>query len=444
MATEALTPRQRSLELLNEALSTGIRGRNREAIESAIEVLEDDGKGGLNDLHYKRLPVGQTLRDPNRRGLWMRKNKSAAIWIFNYTSPVTGDVLARQFGTYPKMSLIEARERWGECRALLNENRDPFLEEDVTVDRTTVKELCERFINEYAKDNKRSWREDQRMFDFDLVRVYGDTQVVCLSRDEIESLLDEIIDRGAPRSAEKLLTATRKLLNHAIKKRWVNGLTTNPCQHIELQKRSTSTPYLNEVQIRSFVRNLPNAEKLPDTIKDILTLQFQTVARVSEVAGMGWDEIDFRHGIWNLPAERSKNKQGHRVMLSKQSLVLLKRRKNVTASSHVFPSDRTSKPYPATLVARHLRTKRDHLEMPDGASTHSLRHTAMTQLASMGCGKELRDRISNHKDSSVDAIYQHYEYDSEAKEWWQAWADRLDELAADNEQKQKEKKVRRV
>jgi hypothetical protein len=43
----------------------------------------------------------------------------------------------------------------------------------------------------------------------------------------------------------------------------------------------------------------------------------------------------------------------------------------------------------------------------------------------MGCGKELRDRISNHKDPSVDSIYQHYSYDAEAKDWWQKWADRI-------------------
>lgn len=57
------TPREQSLTLLHQALSTG-RGRNREAIQSAIEILEDDGKGGLTDLHYRNVPVGQALRDP--------------------------------------------------------------------------------------------------------------------------------------------------------------------------------------------------------------------------------------------------------------------------------------------------------------------------------------------------------------------------------------------
>lgn len=88
-------------------------------------------------------------------------------------------------------------------------------------------------------------------------------------------------------------------------------------------------------------------------------------------------------------------------------------------SIYVFPSARTSRPYPATLVARHLKNNREFLKVPENFSTHGLRHTSMTQLASMGCGKELRDRLSNHRDSSVDSLCQHYEHDKEAGEWWQ-------------------------
>jgi integrase len=169
---------------------------------------------------------------------------------------------------------------------------------------------------------------------------------------------------------------------------------------------------------------------MPEVIKDILTLQFQTVARISEVTGMTWDEIDLRHAVWNLPAERSKNKQAHRVLLSMQSVTLLKRRKAESDSKYVFPSNRTSKPYPATLVARHLKNNRDQLKAPEGFSTHGLRHTALTQIAIMEYGKHIRDRISNHKDNSIDADYQHYEYDKEARECWQKWADRLDEFGS--------------
>jgi integrase len=265
------------------------------------------------------------------------------------------------------------------------------------------------------------------MFDFDLVPSLGDSLVFDVSRDDIEDVLDAIIERGSPRSAEKLLTATRKLFNHAIQKRWVKGLAVNPCQHIKLENRQTVSVCLNESEICSFLTKLPDSS-IGGDYQQILTLQFLTVSRVSEVAGMAWSEVDLKNKIWTLPAARSKNKQSHRIMLSRQAVTLLKGREKTVTGDFVFPAARSSKPIPGTLVARYMRDKRDYLGIPDGASPHSLRHTAITQLAKMQCGKELRDRISNHKDSSIDAVYQHYEHDTEASKWWQKWANEMDKL----------------
>jgi integrase len=447
MAKGNSTPRERSLALLKQALTTGIRGRNHEAIQAAIEVLEDDGRGGLTDLHYKNLPAGQTLRDQNRRGLWFRNNKSGAIWLFNYTSPVTGEVKARQFGYYPATSLVHAREKYQEFRDALRQGRDPFLEGEETESQVTVKELCERFIKEYAIGSdpeyprKRSWREDQRIFDYDLVSEFGDRPVVSITDDDVEDLLFGVVDRGAPRSAEKLQTAARKCWNEAIKlnrrrgekavrRRWVPGLKDNPWANVELSKRKTQSVFLNESQIRSFLRNLPKTT-IEQVYQDALLLQFLTAARVGEVAGLLWDEIDFRHKVWNLPAERSKNKQAHGVLLSDQAITLLKRRKKESISEYVFPAPRSSGYVAPTLIARHLKSSRAKLKVPDGFSTHGLRHTALTQIAKLGYGKHIRDRISNHKDTSIDSTYQHYEYDKEARECWQVWANRLDAFGVD-------------
>lgn len=300
------------------------------------------------------------------------------------------------------------------------------------------------------------------MFDYDLIYCrgekdggWGDRSVVSITEDDVEDLLDGIVQDGSPRSAEKLQTAARKMWNEAIrlnrkkgqkaaKRRWVPGLKHNPWVNVELDKRETKSTYLNEAQIRSFLRNLPKTD-IEEVYRDALMLQFLTAARIGEVAGLPWDEIDFRHKVWNLPEERSKNKQAHRILLSKQALSLLKRRQKASEAeketckpneivkfNFVFPAPRSSGHVAPTLVARHLKYNREELKVPDGFSTHGLRHTALTQIATMGYGKHIRDRISNHKDSSVDSIYQHYEYDEEARECWQAWADRLDAFAADN------------
>jgi len=44
----------------------------------------------------------------------------------------------------------------------------------------------------------------------------------------------------------------------------------------------------------------------------------------------------------------------------------------------------------------------------------------------------VQDRILNHVDSSVAAIYDQHRYDTEARVWLQKWADHLEALTASN------------
>ena len=49
----------------------------------------------------------------------------------------------------------------------------------------------------------------------------------------------------------------------------------------------------------------------------------------------------------------------------------------------------------------------------------------------MGCNVEVRDRISNHRRnalSDMDARYNRFEYDQEARDWLKRWANHLDGL----------------
>jgi len=138
-------------------------------------------------------------------------------------------------------------------------------------------------------------------------------------------------------------------------------------------------------------------------------------------------------GIWTLPAARSKNKEPHRVMLSEQAAELLKARQSLSGNSPFgFPWRTSSGHLSPDSMASWVADNRKALGVPAKFTAHGLRHTALTQLAALGCGKELRNRISNHKDRSVDSLYQHYSHDAEARDWLQKWSDRLDAFATDN------------
>lgn len=61
-----------------------------------------------------------------------------------------------------------------------------------------------------------------------------------------------------------------------------------------------------------------------------------------------------------------------------------------------------------------------------------MRRTVATGLAKLGCPRVVQDRILNHVDSSVSAIYDVHRYNAEARDWLQKWADYLEALTARN------------
>jgi integrase len=253
-----------------------------------------------------------------------------------------------------------------------------------------------------------------------------------------------IKDRGSPRSAEKFRACMSTMFRVALGKSrkidypkgpWLPEDFRNPMDRVpQLAERQAFSTDLKVAELRAF---LTRVEKhLHPTMAKALLLQLQTAARISEVLNLTWDELDLEEGVWTLPAARSKNGLEHRVMLSKQSQDLLLGLKPAKPTTpHVFPGFRNpGRPIRKDSTLEALRRHREALGLPEGAASHALRHTALTQLASMGCPRETRDRISNHKPprSDMDARYNRYAYDTEAREWLQRWADRLDALSAEN------------
>jgi integrase len=442
--------RDRALELLQQALATGVRGKQRDALKYAINVFEDDGRQRITDVHLRNLrPGDKPLKIPGYPGLVLVANKKAKVW--RQRLMVNGVEKSITLGTWPTLSMAQAMTTW-------ERNRDGEIDPE-TVDALeqglTVKDLAKKYIGLARGDDlkpdevrKRSWAEDNRQLNIDVIPEYGDRAASSITSDDIAAMLQGCIDRGSPRSAEKLLALLRFMFNVALGqgkgRRWLAATDIkiepwltgkNPCDGVVLPDRDPGRGEpLSEKQLRSYLRKLP-AATMNDAIRDALTIQLLTCSRLGEVLGMTWAEVDLKAKVWTLPAARAKNKQAHRVMLPKQAVEILKRRRKTVPTEAVFPAPRSEKKLISTEYAgRILAANRGHLGVPERFSSHWLRHTCLSHLAGMKAPREVRDRVSNHrppKSSDMDARYNAHEYDKEARAWLQKWADRLDALAGD-------------
>jgi integrase len=64
----------------------------------------------------------------------------------------------------------------------------------------------------------------------------------------------------------------------------------------------------------------------------------------------------------------------------------------------------------------------------EGIGTHTMRRTFITQLARLGVPAEIRNRLTNHADSSIDGVYNQHDYYQERLSALRRWDEKIQQL----------------
>ena len=131
-------------------------------------------------------------------------------------------------------------------------------------------------------------------------------------------------------------------------------------------------------------------------------------------------------GWWELPGEPvpelgwggTKNGSSHRIWLPDPVRAMI----GNTGSGLVF----TLATVP--MLATAMRTICARLGA-ERATPHDLRRTHGTTVTSLGFGRELMNRIQNHREGGIASVYDRHRYSSEIKHAMEATAQRIMALA---------------
>ena len=336
-------------------------------------------------------------------------------WVLLYRRGRKGKLIRMTLGTYPDVKLSKARD---DARAELQKadaGRNPAAERR-EAQQHTFKALAELYLEQHAKRQKRSWRDDARMIRQEL-DVWADRTVAAIRRTDVRELLEGIVQRGAPVLANRVLSLVRKILNFGIDREWLEAnVAAKMAQPTAEQSR---TRVLTAEEIRSVWAWLerPATEEKDAThwalAQAALKLRLITAQRGGEVIAMRWPDVDLGAGWWTIPAENSKNKLPHRVPLTASALRILKRLKASAGEEAVYVFSGIRGP-------RHRRGVLDDLPIAD-VRPHDFRRSAASMMAGGGVPRLTIAKILNHVETSVTAIYDRHSYDTEkqvALTWW--------------------------
>lgn len=343
--------------------------------------------------------------------------KTFVLW-YRFNGKAEGITIGR----YPKVSLATARTASSKIKEKIERGIDPRIdiksERRANKEAYTVKDLVEEYLEKHAKLKKRSWKEDERILNKDVVPKWGRRKAKDINRLEINLLLDSIVERGAPIQANMTLAVIRKMFNFAIGR---SILAFNPCLGIPSpSKPNQRNRVLSETELKEFWFRLDNARMAKGT-KLILKLQLVTAQRKGEVAGAKWDDIDLKKGWWTISAEKAKNGLPHRIPLSSLALEILKNAKEYSGNSQwVFPSPHQDKPITGPAIDHAVRKNYDCFGI-DHFTPHDLRRTAASLMTGTGISRLTVGKILNHAESGVTATYDRYSYNKEKKDALNKW-----------------------
>ena len=290
---------------------------------------------GFTDTYIRNLKTIGRYTDAATQGLNLQvKAGGGKYWTFRYQCQ--GKRFDLSLGTYPAISLKEARVRVTNSRNGLNKGQSP---ETIWKPKPSLigpAEAEKQTFSEFAKsciDSKKAeWRNHKHGAQwYATIKQYADPVIGKMYLDEIDT--DDILRILNPIWHTKTVTASRLrgriewVLAAATTRKLRSGM--NPAAwrgHLE-----TILPKPNKIKNEQHHKALPYAE-IPAFIAKLkemngvaaIALEFLILNanRTSEIIGGLQTEL-LSNDIWLIPKDRMKAHREHRVPLGKRSLEIL-------------------------------------------------------------------------------------------------------------------------
>ncbi|MEI6668862.1 MAG: integrase arm-type DNA-binding domain-containing protein [Acidobacteriota bacterium] len=397
----------------------------------ATETLTARGVASLKPDRTRRYEVF----DADCPSLALRVSPAGRkTWVLFYRK---GRVLRRySLGVYPDTSLAKARKKARDSRYDVEHGGDPASGKKAAREAATVKDLAADYIMLHAKPRKRSWEEDQRILDIDVLPTWGHRAARDITRRDVRDLVATIAERGAGVMANRTLAVVSTMFNFALDRETIEA---NPATRIKkpgVEARRTRVltddelrqlwAALEAAKVAPFTSRLPasddDAERLSPTIARGLQVLMLAAQRPGECFGMRWQDVDLTTRWWTLPGSLTKNKRAHRVYLSDPVLAIVKEQqaRRLPDAKYVFAGLANSS------VALRAKKASAILSRQLGFVfwRHDLRRTAITKMAAAGVARDTLAAVVNHADGGPRAMqsYDHYARDKERKAALNLWA----------------------
>jgi len=353
-------------------------------------------------------------------------------WRFKYRFGGKEKLLS--FGTYPEISLGEARQRREEARQQVAKGIDPseVRKAQKAANAESAANSFEVVAREWIGKQRNAWSPANvtvvtRSLETNVFPWVGKRPIAELKAPELLKVLRRMEERGILESAHRARTICGQVFRYAIATgRAERDIAADLRGALASPKKKHLAAITDPTKAAELLRAIDGYEGSL-IVKSALRLAPLVFVRPGELRKAEWSEIDLDAAEWNIPAEKMKMKQPHLVPLSNQAVEILRELHPLTGGSrYVFHCTRSvTRPMSDMALSAAIR----RLGYEQGEMTpHGFRAMARTILDEV---LQFRPDFIEHQLAHAvrdpnGRAYNRTAHLAERRKMMQGWADYLD------------------
>ncbi|WP_436898445.1 tyrosine-type recombinase/integrase [Acinetobacter gyllenbergii] len=384
----------------------------------------------LTDAQIRKIkPLEKKKRYTDEKGLYLEVTPAGGkFWRLKYR--FNGRESTLTIGSYPEITLAQARRSRDEARIQLYQNIDPNAVKNQRLQQIDETILFKSLAMEWMEDRKAVIKEttylrDLSVFEKDLFPALGNLAIDQIKGKDVLACAKKIEARGAQEMAKRSIPLAGRIFRFAIRKGIIEH---DPTPHLQEALKPRKVKHMARLDISEFPAFLERMDRYHGNliIKSALQLMTITFVRTAELRLMEWDEIDFENKLWRIPAHKMKMALPHIVPLSKQALDILELIRPITGiKQYVFYNYSTAKPISSNALLCAIRTMGYQGKM----TGHGFRGLASTTLHEQGYMHDaIEIQLAHTVGNAVSQAYNHAQHMDYRVKMMQEWADFIDGL----------------
>lgn len=381
-------------------------------------------------------PKEKAYRRTDGQGLYLEVRPTGTkCWRYKYR--FNGKEKLLSIGTFPEISLAQARREHQIARLQLAEGVDPSAAKQLSklMGKVAAADSFEAIGEEWiefalAGKSESHIARSTRLLRKELFPFIGQKPVSELKAPELLVVLRAIEQKGRVDTAHRARQVAGQVLTYAIQ---TGRAERNVAKDLYGALRTHTQVHRAAIidDTRLLGQLLLDMEQSDSSLPVKVAMQLSPLLfqRPGEIRAMEWGEINWELQRWEIASEKMKSRRPHIVPLARQALALLRSLQPLTGrSKYVFPSLRGASRYisenTVRIAIRNLGYGKDVI------TPHGFRATARTLLdEQLGFRVDwIEHQLAHAVKDATGRAYNRTSHLEGRTEMMQAWADYLDEL----------------